>query len=98
MGWWRRKGVSEEAKKILRETIEKAEEEAFKQCIKHTVAGLVVGMPLEQIKKNMLQALYHGAIDGGADEEEALKDAQEKWEKILAQAKDHLKTKGVDVK
>jgi len=46
----------------------------------------------------MVQALYQGAIDAGGDGEEASKIALEKWEKILAQAKEHLKTKGLDVK
>lgn len=97
MGWWGRKGVSEEAKKTLLEAIKKEEEVAFQRCVKLTEVGIVIGQ-LEQTKKDMIQSLYQGAIDAGADEEEALKAALEKWEKILAQAREHLKAKGPDVR
>lgn len=97
MGWWRREDVSGDAKKTLLETIEKAEEEAFQECVKTVVVG-VVAEGLDKTKMDMIHALYQSAIDAGENEEEALKNALEKWEKIWTEAKEHLKAKGMDYK
>lgn len=93
----RRKDVSGDAEKAILETIEKADEEGFQECVKLVVLG-AVAEGLEKTKKDMVQALYQGAVDAGKDKKEALKDALEKWEKILTKAKEHLDAKGMDYK
>ena len=97
MGWWRRKDVSGDAEKTLLETMEKAEEEAFQECINGVVVG-VVAEGLDKTKMDMIHALYQAAIDAGEDKEEALKNALEKWEKIWTKAKEHLEAEGMDYK
>jgi hypothetical protein len=97
MAWWRRKDVSADAKKSILKTIEKAEEEAIQYFVPAVAAG-VIREGLDKTKLDMVHALYQSAIDAGEGEEEALKNALEKWDKIWGKAKINFEAEGVDYK